>query len=256
MAYRDSTSAIGTSTSCVVAVPTGVQADDIVILVGTVDGSGNTFTGNWPAGFTQFYQTNLTGGDGQQMACAWKRLTGADSGNYTFGSLDAGAPGWVAQAVAFSGRHTTDAPVATAATDETGDNTTPVSIVASGVTAIAGDDLLWIAAPDVSATGVANGFTAPSSPTFVEREDEENGFSALSIATLDAASAGATGAITGTLALSSGNANWTAYLVRIPVAVTGAITVTQTSVISATASVLTHTASILYPGSVTPTITL
>ena len=53
----------------------------------------------------------------------------------------------------------------------------------------------------------------------------------------------------------SASGNWAAGAVAIKPAA-GGITVTQTSAISATASVLTHSAAILYPGSVIPTITL
>ena len=53
----------------------------------------------------------------------------------------------------------------------------------------------------------------------------------------------------------SASGNWAAGAVAIKPAA-GGITVTQTSVISAAASVLTHAAATLYPGSVIPTITL
>ena len=55
--------------------------------------------------------------------------------------------------------------------------------------------------------------------------------------------------------LTSGGQEWSMAAVPIKPAA-GGITVTQTSVISAAASVLTHAAATLYPGSVIPTITL
>lgn len=226
--YRDSTTNSGTSTTPSVAVPTGVQSGDIVILVATIDASAADFeTADWPSGFTELAETDNTL-DGQSTAIGWKRLTGSDSGSYTFGSVGASGD-WICQAYAISGRHASNNPVATSNTNNSG-NSSPVSVTATGVTAVAGDDLLWVSAPDVSATGIGNGHTNPTN--YTEEEDAENGWSNLSGAIRQNVSAGATGNITGTFSLTGGTSAWTAFLVRVPVAavaVSAALTGTITS---------------------------
>lgn len=215
MALRQSTSNNGASGSINTTVPAGVQSGDIVILSATNDYVGYDFASIKPSGFTTLYTSAITT-DGQTVWIGWKRLTGADSGSYTF--TDAGNPGaWVCQAVALSGRHATNNPVATENIQNTG-QTNPVTVTATGVTAVAGDDLVWVSGPDVSATGIGNGHTPPTN--YSELQDQENGFSNLSIALRENVSAGATGNISGTFAITSGTSGWVAYLVRVPAAVT------------------------------------
>jgi hypothetical protein len=214
VAYRSSTSGTGTSTTLATTVPAGVQADDIVLLATTFDSNTASFSGKWPTGFTQLANGNLTA-DGQAYGLAWKRLTGADSGSYTLSALTGeGAAGWVCQAFAFSGRDTGNPPVNSTPATSNAANTSPVTIAANGVTALAGDDLCWLSYPDVSATGIGNGHTPPAG--YTERQDAELGFSNLSGATQDNVSAGATGSVSGTFALTSGTSGWAAILVRIP----------------------------------------
>lgn len=214
MAYRDSTTNSGSSATPSVAVPAGVAADDIVILVATIDASAANFqAGDWPTGFTELQEADITT-DGHSAAIGWKRLTGADAGSYTFGNLGASAD-WIAQACAFSGRHTTDPPVASAVNIQNTGQASPNTVTATGVTAVEGDDLLWASAPDVTASGDGVGHDPPTN--FTEREDAENLWSNLSIATRDNVSAGATGDISGTFTHNN-TAGWAAFLVRIPAA--------------------------------------
>lgn len=214
MAYRDSTSAVGDTATPAVAVPAGVAANDIIILVATID-SGSPFApGVFPSGFTEIAEANVTA-DGHTSAVGWKRTTGADSGSYTFSALPSAA-NWVCQAFAFSGRHTTNPPVVSTPNIQNTPQSSPITVSANGVTAVLGDDLIWISAPDVTSVNAGNGHTAPAS--YTEREDAENGWSNLSGATRDNVAAGATGTVSGTFALSQDTAGWAAYLVRIPVA--------------------------------------
>jgi len=219
MAYLDSTTNVGNSTTPSVAVPAGVVADDIVILVASTDHSDGVFeAADWPTGFTELQESVATL-DGQVAAIGWKRLTGADSGSYTFGVVNTVSVSWVCQAFAFRGRHTTNPPVATAAVNNSA-NGSPVSVTAGGVTAVEGDDLLWVSAPDVDLSGVVTGHAAPTN--YTEKEDYfDADWSALSGATRENVSVGATGDITGTLSLSSQSAAWIAFLVRIPAAAAG-----------------------------------
>ena len=212
MSYvHSTTNSGGSGTTPYTAVPTGVQADDIVLLIVAVDDKTEDLTSLWPSGFTQLYNSNITAPDGQTAAIGWKRLTGADSGSYTFtGDM---LWEWVCQAIALRGRHLTDPPVATENLNEDS-NSSPVSIVATGVTALAGDDLVWVSAPDVSGSGYGN--LHDNITNYTEVQDVENGWANLCIKYRLNVSAGATGDISGNFNLSSGSAGYIAYLVRVP----------------------------------------
>lgn len=218
MAYRDSTTNSGSSTTPSVAVPSGVVSGDIVILIASTDASAASFDiADFPTGFTRFVNDDITG-DGQSVGIGWKRLTGSDAGSYTFGNVGANAD-WVCQAFAFSGRHATDPPViSTSSLDNTLSNT-PQSPSANGVTAVEGDDLLWLCAPDVDASGNFTAFSVV--PTdFTSRETLENAWTTLLGASRDNVSAGATGAISGQFTHSN-QACWGCWLIRIPLAAAG-----------------------------------
>jgi hypothetical protein len=215
VAYRSSSTNTGTGATPNTAVPAGVAIDDIVLLASTMDVNGApSYSGKFPTGFTMLNETKLTL-DGQTAAIGWKRLTAADSGSYTFADTSAGPTvPWVCQAFAFSGRHTTNNPANSTASSNAA-NASPVSVNASTVTAVAGDDLLWVSGPDISAA-VSATHAPPAS--YTERQDTTLTFSVLSGATQDNVSAGATGTVTGTLTLASGTAGWVAWLVRVPAA--------------------------------------
>lgn len=213
MAYGTSTTgtgSLGGSGTASTTVPAGAAIDDIMLLAINIDNSATTFT--WPAGFTQLGISHPSA-DGQTSAVAWKRLTAADSGSYSITCSTGGD--WICQAARFSGRHTTTAPTASVATNNT-NNPNPVSVDAATITAGAGDDLAWIGGLDVTASGLGNGCTPPAS--YAEAQDAENGWSNLAIATRDNASAGATGTVTGTFAVTSTGAGWSAFLVLLPTA--------------------------------------
>lgn len=225
MSYHDSTTASGASATPSVGVPNNggaspLQADDIVILTATTDDVTGAFdVGDLPAGYTELGEVHPSG-DGHTVWVGWKRLTGADTGSYTFGSVSGASATWVCQAYAFRGRHTTDPPVISTIAVDNNANTTPVSVTANGVTALDGDDLLMISAPDVRADGVGNGHTQPAN--YTEKEDAENSFSNLAGFTRENVAAGATGNITASFALTSSSSGWAAILVRIPAAAAGA----------------------------------
>lgn len=217
MAYRDSTTASGASATPSVAVPAGVAIGDIVILACATDASAADFqAADWPTGFTELEDSNITA-DGQSFGIAWKRLTAADSGSYTLGNIGASAD-WVCQAFAFSGRHATDPPVVGAPSIDSTLSNTPQAPSANGVTAVDGDDLLWICAPDVDSSG---GYTAGTLPgTYSAAEDTENAWTTLFAGYKNNVSAGATGSVAGSFTHVN-QAGWAATLVRIPVAAAG-----------------------------------
>lgn len=217
MGYLSSTTNAGNSATPSTAVPAGVASGTIILLACSIDNTAALFDpADWPTGFTELSEVGTTA-DGQRMAIGWKRATGADSGSYTFGNLGSSGD-WVCQAVAFSGRHATNPPVvSTAATNNTL-NATPVTVTANGVTAVAGDDLCWVSAPDTNAANNGAGHTPPTG--YTERQDAMSGWANLSMATVDNVAAGATGTVSGTFALIGGSARagWAAWLVRVPAA--------------------------------------
>lgn len=209
MALRSTSSS---TSSLTVPVPASAAIDDIAIIVATVDTAAAVFeTADWPAGFAELAQADVTR-DGQTCAVGWKRLTAADSGIYTFGSP--GASIGIIHCLLFSGRHATDPPVVSSNAIDNTALTDPVSIVANGVTAVAGDDLVWISVPDVTASGAGNGHAVPSG--YTEQLDTENAFHNMCSATKENVSAGATGTQTGTFSITSGTSGYAAWTVRIP----------------------------------------
>jgi len=204
------------------AVPAGVAADDIVVLVVSVDGTGTDFSTLFPAGFTFDDQQTITL-DGQEVAWAWKRLTAADSGSY---SMDAGnSAQWACSCFAFSGRDTGNPPTASAANVNSAGIASGGNVSANGVTALDGDDLLWLVGFDVG-SGTISSHTLGAPSGYTLREDDANpDWSWTGGATKDGVSAGATGTVTGTATFAGPSATgYDAYLVRIPAAAGGGTT--------------------------------
>lgn len=206
-----------------VAVPGGAAAGMIATIgISLDDGSSIIEDGDFPTDFSPFQaQTNLTH-DGQRIRWAWKRLTGADSGNYVFGTIS-GTSGQI-MCWLHSGRHPTDPPeISTAATNNSA-NTTPVTVTANGVTALAGDDLAFTSTPDVNTTGAGTGHTMTTAG-YTERLDIESAFTNMFLATKDNVSAGATGSQVAEFTMSSGTptSGWAAWTFRYPADPAGSV---------------------------------
>jgi hypothetical protein len=92
------------------------------------------------------------------------------------------------------------------------------------VTAVGGDDLLWLCAPDVDTSGAYTSTTLPGS--YNAAEDAENGFAVLVGCYRNNVSAGATGSVSGAI-VHSNQAGWGCWLVRIPEAAAGGGTITK-----------------------------
>jgi hypothetical protein len=223
MAYRSHAYGTGTSATPSVAVPSGVASGDIIILICTIDSTTADFEGaDYPASFTELHDINVTA-EGQSVSVSWKRASGADTGTYDFGNVGASGD-WICAALAFSGRHATNAPTSTSNIQNT-PQVNPVTVTATGVTAVEGDDLVFISAPDVtSGPNIVTGHSAPTN--FTERIDagidaEGALWVKLGVSTRDNVSVGATGDVTATLSLNANDAGWAAFLVRIPLAAGG-----------------------------------
>lgn len=219
MAYRSSSANHGVGGAISTPVPAGVQADDIVLLVVSVDDTSADFTTLFPAGFTMLKQ-DQPALDGQKVALGWKRLTGADSGSYTFGGSNSAQ--WACSAYAFSGRDTGNPPVCSASNVNSAGISSGGNVSANGVSALAGDDLAWIVGFDVGA-GTLSSHTLNAPGTYTIRQDDANpDWSWTGGASKDNVGAGATGTVTGTATFAGpSSVGYAAYLVRIPAAAGG-----------------------------------
>lgn len=208
----------GTSTTPSVTVPTGVIANDIVLLFVNFDASAGNITAVMPSGFAALETEKALGPDGGRGLVCWKRATGSDSGSYTFGVVGA-SNDWTCQCIAFSGRSTSSSPVVNS-TNNTASNASPVTATVPTTTAVLGDDLVAFNIPDVNATGIFNVYTSHPSG-YTNGVTQEQGFANSAVDYLQNSAAGATGTSTFVFSLTSGASGWYAGRVRIPSAPTG-----------------------------------
>ena len=177
MAHRATSTATGYDPRVpTVAPPSGVAADDIVIIGFTAA----------PSGFTVL-ESGTFGGDGAFYWVGWKRAGGSESG-YVF-TLNAGAGlrRWAISATALSGRSTGGSVITDSTAGASG---------APSITALAGDDLVYFNFADTNSVDGISAFAPPAS--FTERADLINSWAFMETATQDNVSAGATGTISGT----------------------------------------------------------
>ena len=228
---RASTQATGAgTTTAIVAVPAGSALGDIAVLSVTTDGTGAT--PGWPTGFTELFHQSLSGPDGQSVACAWKRLAAADSGNYSVTGMHTFA--WGIVCTTFSGRDGTAPPVMSTLATSTASNASPVSLASNAVTAVVGDDLVFVAGMDESGTA-SGSMTAPTSPAMTLAQYTTRQATQLGVSTFNnVGSAGSLSASGGVWTSSANHAGYVISLIRIPVLVAGGTSVTGTGCVTLT----------------------
>lgn len=242
----------GAATSVAVPVPSGVAAND-VILVGLYVETTGTVTP--PAGFTEKSSASTTAsGEAHTGRVFWKRATGADSGTYTFS--------WAATvfhasaAMRISGCITTGdpigSPVNTAVNNSGAGTTTPA---VATLTPDRDNCLVFF-----FGTGFDGGpWTPPSG--FTERVD--NGFPP-TFATLTQTTTASTGSVTATCSSAVGRTGTVGYLLPVPVSATvSATVVVSTAAVPApavqtgstvSATTVAATGAVPAPSVVTPTV--
>lgn len=160
-----SSSVSGTSdtngTSCAVPVASGAAVGDIALLAmehwETYDATGIT----WPSGFTVVVNGVLSG-TREKLYVAWKRLTAADTGNYT---ITWTSNQWnMGHCLMISGALATGDPID--GTPGTGTATGTGLPSLSVATSVAGAFLAHFIANENTASG-----TPPTSPAFTEARD-------------------------------------------------------------------------------------
>ena len=225
------------------------SAGDVVILVGAIDFSGDTFT--FPGGFTQPAWSPLATAivAGQAIALAYKVAGGSEPTSYTINSVSGfDACGVV---IVLSGRHATDFLHRFSAVSNTTPDATPWDIpsAAFASSTAEGCDILFIAGSDVDTFGAIT-HTSPSGFSAASNFGDtiRRGF----VAYKEAAAAGETGVYTGTGALTGGNANSNVYVLALAAAGGGGGTVETWHPTESAASGSNHGAlSLTPPGAAT-----
>jgi hypothetical protein len=176
VAFRSSsnTGNDASTTSRAPAVPAGAAAGDVVVVVLTRWTSDSAITA--PSGFADWGTTYPAGTGGNTNANVhifWKRLTGADTGTYSFSWTNNTGETWThAHALCFSGCVSTGTPIE-AVNNWAG---TAGSYGSTSVTTVGAPGLIWSSYNDSSGT-----HTPPSSGTWTEVADFDSGSAAYRI---------------------------------------------------------------------------
>lgn len=134
--YRSSSVTASTDDQGTVAdvpVPAGAQANDIALVALEMWEAGSNVTVTPPSGFTQFIDISLPAVSGtHKLKVFWKRLAGADSGNYSFSW--SGAQWYLGHAMLVTGGKLTGNPIGSNydTDNATGVSATPATSVTTG----------------------------------------------------------------------------------------------------------------------------
>jgi hypothetical protein len=203
----------GAAASPTVGYPT-LSANDVLLLSVVSDG---IVTLTDPSGWTLLKSVQSTADN--QTHNVWRKVaTGSESGTLTIAS-SASLKAFDCLMGSWSGRDTTTPETFSTSTHNDSGNASPVTVSAVGGTAATGDDLVWFAELDQLTDTDTWAFAPPSG--YVEQYDHANGsWISHSVATLDSASSGATGTVSGTATRATGTsgAGYTAILVALKAA--------------------------------------
>ena len=167
VAYRSSSTSGTTDaqgTSRTVPVPSGAAIGDIVIVALEMWQNSGDPAVTYPAGFTEIVDIALTGSGPQKLNAAWKRLSAADTGNY---SMSWTGTQWnQAQAICISGALASGDPIDFVNTASTGSGT---SVPSTSGTATDADFLVHLVANENSSTKTApTNFTEVQDANYLE----------------------------------------------------------------------------------------
>lgn len=211
MAFRSAATTAHGSTDWTANAPSGVTAGDREIALVSQDNAGATVT--FPSGFGTPQSADLSGPDSQTVWVAERVVAGGDSYAFTSSTSNSG----VTHILAFSGRHASTAATFGTATQNTTSNASPISASCNGVTASNGDDVALVLGIDITNSGATASWSTP--PTnYTQRSASSSSLGCALTCSRDNVSAGATGALTGTITLSAGNAGYGGYAIAIPAA--------------------------------------
>lgn len=222
MAYRDSsTRNTSASANALGTKPATLTVGDYMAAILVWD--GNTAVNTPPSGWNSRGGGFQAGPDGQTILLYDKDSADAsDVAASTFTWACAASVSSIIQIVALSGRNTA-APrtfVATPAANTTS-NTSPITVTLSSGTAVAGDDVIWMAALDQTIQTATWGMGTNQPSGYTKRQDASNSdWASATCSTLDNSAGGALGNLTGTYTRSAGtgNAGWRGFVLSIAAA--------------------------------------
>lgn len=148
--------ATGSSIGASINSPPGVQTNDVVVLILLY---ATTPTITLPSGFADVtgspHQFNVVSRNdsGYKMSVATRIAGASEPASYSV--TWTGTYAWEGVTCAFSGRNTTT-PVTAAQTTSAAGSASPVTVALTGITAVTGDDVLWLP------TGSKNSATVPT----------------------------------------------------------------------------------------------
>lgn len=221
MTYQASSSgSVNLATAHTTAVPSGLADGHYVVLLLRSD-NGYPYVSavdGWPAGFAELSAEASTGGPSgrvRKIRGAWKYITSAASegsgGNYTV-NIDYGEGCWL-EALSFAGR-ANSAPLVSPTNDGVA-AASPISVALTGVTALAGDDLLFISNVAADTDNTTSSSTAPSG--FTSRQSMNAVWRISNTSTKNGVAAGATGTITGqTTFNAAADSQYAGLVIAIP----------------------------------------
>lgn len=225
MAYRSITIGAGASDTWSPTKPSGVVDGDILTVAVATTETVSIFKsdGTTSAGFSALANAT-TDGDRSRVGAvkSFTKVASSEPASYVINIGGGNGFTFRAAIVAHSGR--SGIGVATA-TNDAGSSASPTSIPLTGVTAVAGDDILVI--NDIEDTNTTGTYIVASTPaSYTDRGSIANNgtFVAglLDICTRDNVSAGATGTLTSSGSMSGGQGESCGIVIRIPAAAGGA----------------------------------
>lgn len=205
----------GSGTACSIPVPSGVAAGHLIVVVLYVE---TTQAVTPPAGAGTWSEAPdspvvVTGTHAHDMRIFWKRATTGDTGSYAF-TIAAGLAWRMGVALRFTGVVASGSPWDVTASAIKTTTTTGATPAVTDTTT--GPDRLWI----WSASYFNGDATCTPPATTIERADISGGV-ALDVATMDQASAGSSGSLTGTFSGNGATGAWLGALLPVATTTTG-----------------------------------
>jgi hypothetical protein len=214
MAFGTESHSTGTGTSVAISTPASTASGETLLYAISADGNGATVT--FPTGFAHVTGSPETLGspDGHRLHVGWKVADGTEGGTLT--ATISASLGWSGCILRYTGRHATAPIDVSPGINKNGTgNASPVAPASATITTVTnGCDLVWIAILDPTSATPGAASTPPSG--YTERVDTTgtNG-TTITAADINQGTAGATGAVTGSISFSAGTAGWIAFLVPL-----------------------------------------
>lgn len=219
MAYRGGASQVNTAsgTSCAVTVTgIGIQLNDVILIIPGTANSAKTFT--YPTGFIAvpgLSNISITSNGSGTMGIAYKIATSTEVSASTLTTTTNDSPGWMSCHVrVYSGRNTASPFSEVSTTGTTAATGNPLNFTLTGLTAVAGDDI--VAVVGINATEATTYTTPPAGFANTALLDNGGNFMPnFAVADEVNSSGGATGNLTGAVATFGGSYGYGGYVLSL-----------------------------------------